>query len=171
VKALLAEDRDFLRPLVQAVVQELLEAEMTEALGAEKGERTPARLGHTAAVTTAAPWSPESVQAEVEVEQMAEMLEAAERAFWQRIRERGWQPSLEEAHLLMAQEGPRCSRTARPPFSSAGIASVRNCSPMESRFESGSSSTIRTDPEHILLLRRDALRRAPAVLSQARLVR
>jgi putative transposase len=26
--------------------QELLEAEMTEALGAEKGERTPARLGH-----------------------------------------------------------------------------------------------------------------------------
>jgi putative transposase len=46
VKALLVEDRDFLRPLVQAVVQELLEAEMTEALGAEKGERTPARLGH-----------------------------------------------------------------------------------------------------------------------------
>jgi putative transposase len=46
VKALLAEDRDFLRPLVQAVLQELLEAEMTEALGAEKGERTPARLGH-----------------------------------------------------------------------------------------------------------------------------
>jgi putative transposase len=34
VKALLAEDRDFLRPLVQAVLQELLEAEMTEALGA-----------------------------------------------------------------------------------------------------------------------------------------
>jgi transposase-like protein len=46
VKALLAEDRDFLRPLVQAVVQELLEAEMTDALGAAKGERTPARLGH-----------------------------------------------------------------------------------------------------------------------------
>jgi putative transposase len=46
VKALLAEDRDFLRPLVQAVLQELLEGEMTEALGAEKGERTPARLGH-----------------------------------------------------------------------------------------------------------------------------
>ena len=32
VKALLGEDRDFLRPLVQAVLQELLEAEMTEAL-------------------------------------------------------------------------------------------------------------------------------------------
>jgi transposase-like protein len=46
VKALLAEDRDFLRPIVEAVLQELLEAEMTEALGAEKGERTPARLGH-----------------------------------------------------------------------------------------------------------------------------
>jgi hypothetical protein len=46
VKALLAEDRDFLRPLVQAVLQELLEAEMTQALDAEKGERTPARLGH-----------------------------------------------------------------------------------------------------------------------------
>jgi putative transposase len=46
VKALLAEDRDFLRPLVQAVLQERLEAEMTETLGAEKGERTPARLGH-----------------------------------------------------------------------------------------------------------------------------
>jgi transposase-like protein len=45
VKALLAQDQDFLRPLVQAVAQELLEAEMTEALGAEKGERTPARLG------------------------------------------------------------------------------------------------------------------------------
>src|ERR671919_1458143 len=46
VKALLSEDRDFLRPLVQAVLQELLEAEMTEALGAAKGERTPARLGY-----------------------------------------------------------------------------------------------------------------------------
>src|ERR687897_1066192 len=48
VKALLSEDRDFLRPLVQAVLQELLEAEMSEALGAEKGERTPARLGYRA---------------------------------------------------------------------------------------------------------------------------
>ncbi|MCC2662222.1 MAG: hypothetical protein K0R41_368 [Geminicoccaceae bacterium] len=33
VKALLSEDQDFLRPLVQAVLQELLEAEMTAALG------------------------------------------------------------------------------------------------------------------------------------------
>jgi putative transposase len=46
VKALLSEDQDFLRPLVQAVLQELLEAEMTAALGAEKCERTLARLGH-----------------------------------------------------------------------------------------------------------------------------
>jgi putative transposase len=46
VKALLVEDRDFLRPIVEAVLQELLEAEMTGALGAEKGERTPARLGY-----------------------------------------------------------------------------------------------------------------------------
>jgi putative transposase len=48
VKALLAADQDFLRPLVQGVLQELLEAEMSEALGAEKGERTPARLGYRA---------------------------------------------------------------------------------------------------------------------------
>jgi putative transposase len=46
VKALLAQDREFLRPLVQAVLQELLEAEMTETLGAAKGERTPDRLGY-----------------------------------------------------------------------------------------------------------------------------
>jgi putative transposase len=46
VKALLAEDQDFLRPLVETVLQELLEAEMTAALGAEKGERTPVRLGY-----------------------------------------------------------------------------------------------------------------------------
>jgi putative transposase len=46
VKALLTEDRDCLRPLVQAVLRELLEAEMTEALGAGKGERTAVRLGY-----------------------------------------------------------------------------------------------------------------------------
>jgi hypothetical protein len=42
----LAADQEFLRPTVEAVLQELLEAEMTEALGAEKRERTPARLGY-----------------------------------------------------------------------------------------------------------------------------
>ena len=46
VKGLLAGQDDFLRPLVQAVVQEVLEAEMTEALGAEKSERTGQRAGY-----------------------------------------------------------------------------------------------------------------------------
>ena len=50
VKPLLAADRDLLRPLVQAVVQELLEAEMTEALGAEKGARTPGQGDHPGAL-------------------------------------------------------------------------------------------------------------------------
>lgn len=45
-KALLAADEDGFKVLLQAVVQEVLEAEMTEALGAEKGERMPARLGY-----------------------------------------------------------------------------------------------------------------------------
>jgi putative transposase len=48
LKALLAADADFLRPMVEAIVQATLEAEMTEALGAAKGERTPARLGYRA---------------------------------------------------------------------------------------------------------------------------
>ena len=34
VKALLAEDEEFLRALVRTALQEVLEAEMTEALGA-----------------------------------------------------------------------------------------------------------------------------------------
>lgn len=46
VKELLAGDGDFLKPLVQTVVQEVLEAEMTEALGAQKGERSTDRLGY-----------------------------------------------------------------------------------------------------------------------------
>ena len=37
---------DGLREIVRAVMQEMLEAEMTDALRAEKGERTPARLGY-----------------------------------------------------------------------------------------------------------------------------
>src|SRR5438132_9069008 len=43
VKQLLASDKEFLKPLIQAAVQETLEAEMTETLGAEKGERSEAR--------------------------------------------------------------------------------------------------------------------------------
>jgi putative transposase len=46
VKALLAEDEEFLRALVRTALQEVLEVEMAEALGAEKGERTPSRLGY-----------------------------------------------------------------------------------------------------------------------------
>jgi putative transposase len=45
-KALMAGQEDFLRPLIQEVVQQVLEAEMDEALGAEKGERTANRLGY-----------------------------------------------------------------------------------------------------------------------------
>ncbi len=43
-KALLAEDREFLKGVVQGAMQEVLEAEMTEALQAGKHERTEARL-------------------------------------------------------------------------------------------------------------------------------
>jgi len=45
-KELLGEDRDVLRELIQTVVDELLEAEMTEAVGAAKGERSESRLGY-----------------------------------------------------------------------------------------------------------------------------
>jgi putative transposase len=37
-----------LREIVRAVLQEVLEAEMTDALGAAKSERTTARLGYRA---------------------------------------------------------------------------------------------------------------------------
>lgn len=46
LKALLTADGDFLRPMVEAIVQATLEAEMTEALGAAKGERSASRLGY-----------------------------------------------------------------------------------------------------------------------------
>ena len=45
-KALMAGQEDFLRPLIQEVIQQVLEAEMDEALGAGKSERTPGRLGY-----------------------------------------------------------------------------------------------------------------------------
>jgi putative transposase len=45
VKAVLAGDEEFLRALVRTAVQAVLEAEMTEALGAEKGERVAGRQG------------------------------------------------------------------------------------------------------------------------------
>lgn len=45
-KAMMAGQEDFLRPLIQTVVQQVLEAEMDEALGAGKSERTEGRLGY-----------------------------------------------------------------------------------------------------------------------------
>jgi len=41
-----SKDRGMLKVLIREVLQEVLEQEMTEALGAEKGERTPDRLGY-----------------------------------------------------------------------------------------------------------------------------
>src|ERR1700739_4517903 len=46
VKDLLVEDDEFLRALVRTALQEVLEAEMSEVLGAEKGERTVGRQGY-----------------------------------------------------------------------------------------------------------------------------
>jgi transposase-like protein len=46
VKDLLSSHPDQLREVVRAVMQEMLEAEMTDAIGAEKGERTPARVSY-----------------------------------------------------------------------------------------------------------------------------
>ena len=48
VNALFSKSPDGLREIVRAVMQEMLEAEMTDALGAEKGERTSGRLGYRA---------------------------------------------------------------------------------------------------------------------------
>ena len=41
----MAEDGEFLRPIVRTVIQEFLEAEMSEAIGAQKGERIESRSG------------------------------------------------------------------------------------------------------------------------------
>ncbi|MER9213846.1 IS256 family transposase, partial [Mesorhizobium sp. M0663] len=46
LKALLLSDEDGFRQALQSVVQEVLEAEMTEAIGAEKGERTAGRTSY-----------------------------------------------------------------------------------------------------------------------------
>jgi putative transposase len=45
-KALMGDQEDFLRPLVQEIVQQVLEAEMDDALGASRSERTAGRLGY-----------------------------------------------------------------------------------------------------------------------------
>ena len=46
VKGLLSGDDAFIRTVVRAALQEVLEAEMTEAVGAGKGERTANRVGY-----------------------------------------------------------------------------------------------------------------------------
>ena len=48
LKALVASDPDFVRVLMRTALQEVLEAEMTETVGAAKGERTEDRLGYRA---------------------------------------------------------------------------------------------------------------------------
>jgi putative transposase len=40
------KEENFLRPLVEQIVQQILEAEMDETVGAEKSERTPQRVGY-----------------------------------------------------------------------------------------------------------------------------
>jgi putative transposase len=45
-KEMMAEQPDFLRPLVQEVLQQILEAEMDETVGAGKSERTATRVGY-----------------------------------------------------------------------------------------------------------------------------
>ena len=45
-KEVIRGQEDFLRPLIREVLQQVLEAEMDEALGAEKGERSANRQGY-----------------------------------------------------------------------------------------------------------------------------
>ncbi len=51
VKASLARDEEFLRALMRTALDEVLEAEITEALGAEEAERTPGRMAIGRAIT------------------------------------------------------------------------------------------------------------------------
>ena len=46
VKQILAEDQDLLKAMVTATLQQTLEAEMDEALAAEKSKRSAGRLGY-----------------------------------------------------------------------------------------------------------------------------
>jgi putative transposase len=51
-KEIFRSDRDGMRALIRQVVQDVLEAEMDEAVGAQKGERTESRLGYRAGYYT-----------------------------------------------------------------------------------------------------------------------
>jgi putative transposase len=46
IKAMMGQEEDFLRPLTKVALQEVLEAEMSEAVGAAKGERSSERLSY-----------------------------------------------------------------------------------------------------------------------------
>src|SRR5690606_16206469 len=46
IEGLLGQDRDLFKQLLRESIQEVLEAEMTEALGVGPGERSPDRLGY-----------------------------------------------------------------------------------------------------------------------------
>ena len=46
IKAMMSQEEDFLRPLMKAALQEALEAEMSEAVGAVKGQRSSERLSY-----------------------------------------------------------------------------------------------------------------------------
>jgi putative transposase len=46
IKTLMSQEEDFLRPLMKVALQEVLEAEMDEAVGAAKGERSSERQGY-----------------------------------------------------------------------------------------------------------------------------
>jgi putative transposase len=46
VKALFSEEEDVLKKILREVIQEVLEQEMTDSLGAAKGERSLNRLGY-----------------------------------------------------------------------------------------------------------------------------
>src|ERR1700761_5118599 len=48
LKKPLEEDRDLLKTIIEETLQQVLEAEMDEALQASKGERTASRLGYRA---------------------------------------------------------------------------------------------------------------------------
>ena len=60
VNELFSKSPDGLREIVRAVMQEMLEAEMTDAVGAEKGERTGTRLGYRSGYFRAPSSSPAS---------------------------------------------------------------------------------------------------------------
>ena len=57
IEALIGSDHELLKGLLKESLQEVLEAEMTEAVGAGPGERTADRTGYRSRGTTAAAWS------------------------------------------------------------------------------------------------------------------